>query len=125
MGSRAERPVGELLADCGGRAQRRAAISETDSGGWVAGEAPHVWAGLKLRAGDTRVQHVYSGSPAMRAGVSANDQIVALDGLRVSASNWSARLGPLHAGPVYPLPGFRNAELLKPEERRGGKKGGS
>src|SRR3546814_3658782 len=113
--STAELPLGELLADFGVRAQRRAAISETDSGGWVAGEAPHAWAGLKLRAGDTRVQHVYSGSPAMRAGVSANDQIVALDGLRVSASNWSARLGTLHAGHVYPLQVFRNDELLSLE----------
>src|SRR3546814_13208620 len=37
--STAELPLGELLADFGVRAQRRAAISETDSGGWVAGEA--------------------------------------------------------------------------------------
>src|SRR3546814_18126899 len=66
--STAELPLGELPADFGVRAQRRAAISETDSGGWVAGEAPPAWAGLTLRAGDTHVQHVFSGTPALRVG---------------------------------------------------------
>lgn len=110
--STAELPLTELLADFGVRAQRRAAISDTDSGGWVSGDAPQAWAGLKLRAGDTRVQTVFNDSPAMRAGVSANDQIVAIDGLRVTANNWSARLGALQAGRSYPLHVFRNDELF-------------
>lgn len=113
--STSELPLIELLADFGVRAQRRAAISDTDSGGWVAGEAPRAWAGLKLRAGDTRVQHVFSDSPAMQAGISANDQLVAIDGLRITASNWSARVAALQADQRYPLQVFRNDELLSLE----------
>ncbi|HET8882786.1 MAG TPA: PDZ domain-containing protein [Solimonas sp.] len=108
-------PLAELLNDFGVRAQRRAAISDLDAGGWVSGDAPRSWAGLKLRAGDTRVQHVYSDSPALRAGISANDQLVAIDGLRVTAGNWPARLAALQAGRRYPLQLFRNDELLTVE----------
>ncbi|WP_028009231.1 M61 family metallopeptidase [Solimonas flava] len=107
-----ELPLAELLADFGVRAARRAAVSETDAGGWVSGEAPRSWAGLKLRSGDTRVLHVFSGSPAERAGVSANDQIVALDGLRVTPANWAARVAALAPERAYPLQVFRNDELL-------------
>ena len=107
-----ELPLAELLADFGVRAVRRAAVSDTDSGGWVSGEAPRSWAGLKLRAGETRVLHVFSNGPAQLAGVSANDQIVALDGLRVTPANWTARLAALQAGRRYELHVFRNDELL-------------
>lgn len=107
-----ELPFAELLADFGVRAQRRAAVSENDNGGRVPGEPPRAWAGLKLRAGDTRVQHVYSGSPAQRAGVSANDQLVAIDGLRITGTNWAARVAALEAGRPYALHVFRNDELL-------------
>lgn len=107
-----ELPFTELLAGFGVRAQRRAAVSDTDSGGWVSGEPPRAWAGLKLRAGDVRVQHVYRDSPAQQAGVSANDQLIAIDGLRVSAANWASRVAALQAGHHYPLHVFRNDELL-------------
>nr|WP_277346296.1 PDZ domain-containing protein [Solimonas marina] len=107
-----ELPLAALLADFGVRAVRRAAVSDTDAGGWVAGEPARAWAGLKLRAGDTRVQFVYSGGPALRAGVSANDQLVAIDGLRVTAANWSARVAALQPGQHYALHVFRGDELL-------------
>ncbi|NGY05495.1 M61 family metallopeptidase [Solimonas terrae] len=114
-----ELPLAELLGDFGVRAQRRAAISDADAGGWVSGEAPKAWSGLKLRAGDTRVQHVLSDSPAMRAGISANDQLIAIDGLRITAANWPARIAALHAGRRYVLQLFRNDELLSVEMEPG------
>lgn len=107
-----ELPLAELLADFGVRAVRRAAVSDSDAGGWVSGDAPRSWAGLKLRAGDTRVLHVFSDGPAQEAGVSPNDQIVALDGLRVTAGNWSARVAALEPGRHYTLHVFRNDELM-------------
>lgn len=107
-----ELPLAELLADFGVRATRRAAVSDTDNGGWVAGEPPRAWTGLKLRPGDTRVQHVYSDGPAQRAGVCANDQLVALDGLRLTPGNWAARVAALQPGRCYALQLFRNDELL-------------
>ncbi|WP_028080883.1 M61 family metallopeptidase [Solimonas soli] len=108
-----ELPLAELLADFGVRAARRAAVSDSDIGGWVAGDPPRSWAGLKLRPGETRVMHVLSDSPARQAGVSANDQIVALDGLRVSAANWQAHVAALEPGRRYALHVFRNDELLE------------
>ncbi|MGH8445343.1 MAG: M61 family metallopeptidase [Solimonas sp.] len=110
--STTELPLAEMLADFGVRTVRRAAVSDSDAGGWVSGEPPRSWGGLKLRSGDTRVMHVFSDGPALQAGVSANDQIVALDGLRITPANWSARVGALQPGRAYPLQVFRNDELL-------------
>lgn len=107
-----ELPLAELLADFGVHAERRAAVSEADGGGWTAVQPPRCWAGLKLRAGETRVQHVFAGSPAENAGISANDQLVAIDGLRITGANWPARLAALQPERPYALQLFRNDELL-------------
>ena len=107
-----ELPLAETLADFGVRAALRPAVSEGDVGGWASAEAPRSYAGLKLRPGETRVLHVFSGSPAQAAGVSPNDVIVALDGWRISNANWPARVAALQPGQHYALHVFRNDELL-------------
>lgn len=114
-----ELPLRELLAEFGVEARRRAQIAEADLGGRVSGEPPRAWTGIKLRNGELRVAGVLSGSPGMQAGVSGNDVLVALDGLRLAPGAWPARAAQLTPGRVYPLHLFRGDELmsvsLKPE----------
>ncbi len=107
-----ELPLIEALAEFGVQAERRIATGDSDGGGRVSAAALSATLGLRLRAGDTRVASVLSGGPAARSGISAGDQLVALDGLRVTAANWTQRLQALQVGCDYPLQLFRNDELL-------------
>jgi predicted metalloprotease with PDZ domain len=70
--------------------------------------------GLRLKAegGTSLVTHVITGSPAYRAGVNAGDELVALDGLRVSDRTLLARLEERPASERVPLTVFRRDELV-------------
>jgi len=107
-----ELPLPELLAAFGVEGQLRSAVSEVDAGGRVVGAATGSWSGLKLRPGETRVAYIASGSPAAQAGVSVGDQLVALDGLRVTPVNWGALLAQLAPAQPVELHWFRGDELL-------------
>ena len=48
----------------------------------------------------------------MQAGLAAGDQLVAIDGLRVSAQNWTRRLDQIDAGREVRVDFFRGEELL-------------
>lgn len=110
--STAELPLAELLAPFGVDAKLRAALSDADPGGRLAGKPVGATLGLRLRGGDTTVSHVSARGPAQRAGVSGGDVLIALDGLRVSAGQWPLRLAALRPGQVYALQFFRGDELL-------------
>jgi predicted metalloprotease with PDZ domain len=110
--STAELPLAELLADFGVDAKRRAAFGESDAGGRASGEPPRAYLGLKLRAGDTRVAQVLAGSPAAQADISVNDQLLALNGLRIGAGTWAAQLSRLRPAQACVLQLFRGDELL-------------
>lgn len=110
--STAELPLKELLAEFGVEARQRAAISDADAGGRVAGEAPGASLGLKLRVGDTRVAQVLSGGAAALADISVNDQLLALDGLRITSGNWAAQVAQMKPGRSHDLQLFRGDELL-------------
>ena len=110
-----ELPMQELLAEFGVQARLRPSIGEHDNGGRASGEAPKSWTGIKLRAGDGRVAHVLSGSAGERAGVAGNDQLVALDGLKLTPANTAQRLAALTPGQVFELLYFRGDELLRGE----------
>lgn len=107
-----ELPLAELLAEFGVTATLRAATSPIDDGGRTASRAHGVWAGLRLRPGDTSIAAVISDGPAMQAGLAAGDQLVAIDGLRVSAQNWTRRLDLIDAGREVRVDFFRGEELL-------------
>src|SRR5260370_9110827 len=92
MRSKEDLPLAEMLAEFGVKAERRAAVSESDTGGRSAGKSAAAALGLKLRPGETAVAFVTAGGPAARAGLSAGDQLVALDGLKLTASNWPRQL---------------------------------
>lgn len=108
-----ELPLAELLAEFGVQAVQRPASSDSDPGGLSSAEPPRCHAGLKLKPGDTRVASVQHDGPAYRAGVCANDQLLAIDGLRIGLGNWPARLQALQPGRRYTLTLFRDDELLQ------------
>jgi predicted metalloprotease with PDZ domain len=67
---------------------------------------------FKFEGGKTIVGNVLAGTPAWRAGVSAGDELLALDGLRVDAMSIGARLQEKAPGSTASLTVFRRDELL-------------
>jgi len=64
-------------------------------------------------ANDTKLANVYEKGAAHRAGLSAGDVLVALDGLRVTATNLDVLLGRYRAGDSVRLQVFRRDELME------------
>ncbi|MGQ0503475.1 MAG: M61 family metallopeptidase [Panacagrimonas sp.] len=107
-----ELPLQDLLAEFGVQAQLRACTSPTDDGGRTHARGTMPWVGLRMRPGETTISHVIDDSPALAAGLSPGDQLVALDGLRLSGPQWSRRLEALTPGVAVPVHYFRGDELL-------------
>lgn len=94
-----------LLAPFGVRVEKRAAV-----------DPPHfALLGVKTAKadGDCRVANVFDGSPAQRAGLAGGDTLVALGGLRVTASNLDALLARYHPGDAVEVHAFRRDELMR------------
>ena len=72
---------------------------------------------VKRSGSDCLVTHVYEGGTAHRAGISAGDVLLAIDGLRVSAENPVANLEKQLArysiGETVSIHVFRRDELMK------------
>jgi predicted metalloprotease with PDZ domain len=70
--------------------------------------------GVKTAAenGFVKLQQVFDGSPAQRAGLSAGDLIVAVGGLRVPAGQLDKTLTRYRAGDTVPVHVFRRDELM-------------
>ncbi len=64
-------------------------------------------------ADDGRLVHVYDGSPAQQAGLSAGDTLVACNGLRVAAGNLDRLLARYRAGESVQVHAFRGDELMR------------
>ena len=111
--STAELPLAELLAEFGITASLRPSSGASDEGGRSeARSTPPVTLGLSLRAGETSIATVFSGSPAEAAGLAAGDQLLAIDGLKLTAGNWANRMETLQPDSTVPLALFRGDELL-------------
>lgn len=112
-----ELPLQELLQAVGVRLSFRPATDSKDVGGKPAptDAQPACWIGSNLSVTDGRSVFgpVLAGSPAELAGVSPGDEIVALDGLKVSAANLDARLAAFKPGDSVGLAVFRRDELMK------------
>ncbi|MBV8261512.1 MAG: M61 family metallopeptidase, partial [Paraburkholderia sp.] len=68
--------------------------------------------GARLRGGaDATLAVVYEGGAAQKAGLSAGDTLVALDGLRVTGSNLDALLSRYQPGAKVEIHAFRRDEL--------------
>ena len=57
------------------------------------------------------VKRVYAGTPAYDQGLNTNDQIVALDNVRVNEENFNARLAEKRPGDTITLTLFRFDDL--------------
>ena len=107
-----ELPLAEMLADFGVSAVRRAAVGDSDAGGRRSGTPQQQTLGLKLNS-DGKVAQVLSGSAAQRAGLAAGDQLLALDGLKLTVGQFSARIDGLQPNLVTELHWFRGDELMR------------
>jgi predicted metalloprotease with PDZ domain len=114
-------PLGILLAQFGVRLHFRAADSASDPGGMRGRreDRPRPWLGMKVRAdgGQARIAYVQDGGPAQLAGLSPGDELVAIDGRRVTPETYEARLGRLALEQPVSLQVFRDDEWLALEVR--------
>lgn len=119
-----ELPLRELLVTRGLdwllRPAENAADFGGNGGGGTAGKPgaesrPRPWLGAKIQAGEGGValQHVYTDSPAQRAGLSAGDVVIAVNGLRVNAGSLDKQLAGFAPGTALALHAFRRDELME------------
>ena len=108
-------PVGIMLAQFGVRLNMRAAESDTDRGGKAGRreDRPRPWLGFrtKTHGGRALVRHVPHDSAAAAAGLSANDELVALNGNRVAPTNWNDLLDRLTINEAATITVFRRDEM--------------
>jgi predicted metalloprotease with PDZ domain len=64
----------------------------------VRGARARAWTGVTLHPERTLVKNVLPGSPAARAGLTFNDEIVAVDGHRVGPATFARRVGDRRPG---------------------------
>ncbi len=72
---------------------------------------PHLGVNLKAENGKTLIQFVEVGSPAAVAGVDAGDELLAIDGWRVTAEQLSDRLKDYSIGDTLQVSVFHQDEL--------------
>jgi predicted metalloprotease with PDZ domain len=109
-------PVAELLGTMGVRLNRRAAVSTTDAGGrkrkdeatFVRGD---LGVSVKAAKHGAQLRFVHDGGAARAAGLSAQDVVVAFDGLRVTGTDLFDRARELPAGTTVTVHAFR-ADVL-------------
>lgn len=72
---------------------------------------PYIGLTVKAQHGKEVITFVESGSPASLAGVDAGDELLAIDGVRVTAEQWSDRLKDYQPGDTLKLTVFHHDEL--------------
>ena len=75
--------------------------------------APKPWLGASFyeTGGSTKVGHIVAGSPAYGSGLSAGDEVLALDGYRIRSNSLSERLNDMQPGDKITLTVFQNDQL--------------
>jgi predicted metalloprotease with PDZ domain len=114
-----ELPLPELLGEMGIGYRLRAARNAADKGGVAKGEedqpsrrGPVLGATVRDEGGEARVKVVFDHGAAQKAGLSAGDVIVAVDGLRVTAANLEQRIADIPEGYSVRVHAFRRDELM-------------
>jgi predicted metalloprotease with PDZ domain len=107
----------DLLASVGLRWNTRASTGDKDKGGKPAAASPDLPEipgdlGARVGAGN-KLDAVREGGPAWRAGLSAGDVVIAVDGLK--AGDLTTRLRARPAGARVRLHAFRRDELFEAE----------
>jgi predicted metalloprotease with PDZ domain len=111
-----ELPLADLLAARGLDWTLRPAENAADPGGKPGSDSrPRSWLGAKIQNGDggATLSQVLSDSPAQRAGLSAGDVVVAVNGLRVNGGTLEKVLASHAAGAVLDVHAFRRDELMQ------------
>jgi predicted metalloprotease with PDZ domain len=109
-----ELPLVELLEDAGIEVTRRVAMNSQDKGGKdAAGELPGADVGAAFREGDGGlvVQRVSEEGALQLAGLSADDIVIAIDGLKLSLAQLESKLLRSRPGDVWSVHAFRRDEL--------------
>jgi len=105
-------PLAELLGGHGIALELRAATGANDRGGKPATTSKsRTWLGAKLGA-DLKLQHVFTGGPAERAGLAPGDTLVAFDGVRASLEGLNTLLERRPPSAHVPIHHFRRDELM-------------
>ncbi len=107
-----ELPYNEYLSAAGLR---------LESGEGASSLKPYFGADLEENAGVISVKNVRAGSPAYEQGVSAKDQIIALDGARVNKELFETLISDKKPGDVVHLTLFRDDNLRTLEIKLGGR----
>jgi predicted metalloprotease with PDZ domain len=106
-------PLDTLLAAFGVELHLRASSGASDRGGKPAPGTP-LRASLDVKAAsDMRVEHVYRGGAAERAGIAPNDVLVAFDGLRATPDALQALATRREPGERVRVHAFRRDELFE------------
>lgn len=111
-------PLKELFAELGIETHFRAAESSTDKGGTPPSnnnKKSVPWFGTNSIAaeGGIKFTNVLDNGPAQKAGVSADDIGIALNGLRIEKSSFEKVLSGFQAGDTVTLHAFRRDELME------------
>jgi len=107
-------PDYSALEGVGLRARARARESAGDKGGTRPRQERQdlaSWFGVQLRPDRAVIQSVLSGSPAENAGLSAEYELVAADGLRLLPESWQQRIEGQPPGTQLRISYFRREEL--------------
>jgi len=105
-------PLDTLLDAFGVDWHLRPASNARDRGGKAASDPPPAcWLGAKVRD-DLGLQHVFTNGPAERAGLAANDVLVAIDGVRASTATLDALRTDRAPGQRVAVHAFRRDELI-------------
>ncbi len=109
-------PFAEIFPHFGVTYTLRVAESDKDKGGTPAKAPARERAVLGARlgnGGEPRLSQVFDGGAAQRAGLSAGDVLVAIDGLRVTTGNLDKMLDAHAAGDRLRVLAFRRDELME------------
>jgi len=111
-----ELPLPELLASVGIEVVQRVAKNAQDKGGKdIEGELPGVDFGAMLKDGEAGllIQRVAEAGAAQSGGLSAGDQIIAFDGLRLNLGQFENKILRANTGDVWQVHAFRRDELYQ------------
>jgi predicted metalloprotease with PDZ domain len=114
INGRDELPLAQLLESIGVDVQRRVACNSKDKGGKKAeGELPRVDFGalLKEHENGLLLQRVSESGSAQSAGISAEDKIIAIDGLYLDLAKFEKKLLLATPGDRWRVHAFRRDEL--------------
>jgi predicted metalloprotease with PDZ domain len=89
------------------------AVRSTGAGAESDGGTPYLGAKFRRDGLFPVVESVRAGSPAYQAGLSPGDEIVAIDGIRVTRTGWDERLEALGVGETVRLAVFRRGILIE------------